>query len=74
MEKVSLGEKRHFVGTLILDSYHGYYLERGSVETCFSEDLKTRNDQGAGSLGTPCHSVWMRDGHQRRSEEREGSC
>jgi hypothetical protein len=31
----------------------------------YSGDLETRNSSGSRSLGTPCHSSWVGDGHSR---------
>jgi hypothetical protein len=30
-----------------------------------SRDLKTKNNYSSKSLGTNCHSIWLRDSHKR---------
>jgi hypothetical protein len=63
--------KRHFVAPLISENdiarHHLVcHLERISVETELLRDLKIRNSQGSEDFGTPCHSVWVKESHERR--------
>jgi hypothetical protein len=58
MWKASLGEERHSLALLITEGDSKAPSWEGSLfSLSYSRELKTRNNCGPGSLGTPCHSV-----------------
>jgi hypothetical protein len=71
----NIGEESHFVAPHISESYSQMRSSEGTyfLRLSYSADLKTRNNHISGCLGTPCHSVFMEDTHERWSQRGGGS-
>jgi hypothetical protein len=66
MWQASIEEEFHFVTPPILKCYNRHNLEGEDccLRPSYSGDLKIRNNHSSDSLGLPCLSVWVGDGHE----------